>query len=157
MKRCDWANSNPLEIDHHDKEWGVPVHDDRLLFELLILESAQSGLSWATILKKRDGYLEVFDNFEAKKIAKYSDNKIEKLLQDVRIVRHKQKINATIENAKKFLVVQKEFANFDSYIWSFVNGKPIVNSWQKASEVPASTSVSVAMSKDLKKALRRFV
>lgn len=157
MKRCDWATSNPLEMEHHDKEWGVPVHDDRLLFELLILESAQSGLSWLTILKKRTGYLQAFDNFEAKKIAKYSDNKVQKLLQNPEIVRHKQKISATIENAKQFLVVQKEFASFDAYIWSFVDGKTIQNAWQQSSEVPASTPASTAMSKDLKKRGFKFV
>lgn len=157
MKRCEWANSNPLETEHHDVEWGVPVHDDRLLFEMLILESAQSGLSWATILKKRKGYLKAFDNFDVKKISKYTDKKIEKLLQDTSIVRHKQKINATIENAKQVLTIQNEYGSFDAYIWSFVEGKPIKNSWQYSSEVPASTSVSEAMSKDLKKKGFKFI
>ncbi len=110
MERCEWANSNPLEIKHHDEEWGVPVYDDRLLFEMLILESAQSGLSWATILQKRSGYLKAFDNFDVKKIAKYSSKKVESLLNDKGIVRNKLKINATIENAKKVLEIQKETA-----------------------------------------------
>ncbi len=157
MKRCDWANSNPLETEHHDKEWGVPVHDDRLLFEMLILESAQSGLSWATILQKRKGYLNAFDNFDARKIAKYTDKKIEKLLQDAGIVRHKLKINATIENARLFLGIQNEYGSFDTYIWSFVEGKPVKNSWKKLSDVPTSTPASEAMSKGLKKKGFKFV
>lgn len=151
MKRCAWAVSNPLETHHHDKEWGVPVHDDRLLFEMLILEGAQSGLSWATILQKRQGYLKAFDQFNAKKIAAYTPKKIESLLADTGIVRHKLKINATVTNAKCFLDIQKEYGSFDTYIWSFVGGKPIINSWQNESEVPASTAESEAMSKALKK------
>ena len=157
MKRCDWANSNPLETEHHDNEWGVPIHDDRLLFEMLILESAQSGLSWTTILQKRAGYLQAFDNFDAKKIAKYSDKKVEQLLQNPGIVRHKQKINATVENAKQFLKIQSEYGSFDTYIWSFVEAKPINNSWKKQSDVPAKTQTSDAMSKDLKKRGFKFV
>lgn len=157
MKRCDWANSNPLETEHHDKEWGVPVHDDRLLFEMLILESAQSGLSWATILKKRIGYLNAFDNFDAQKIAKYTDKKIERLLQDTGIVRNKLKIKATIGNAKKFLDIQNEYGSFDTYIWSFVDGKPVKNSWRKLSDVPASTPTSETMSKELKKKGFKFI
>jgi len=157
MKRCDWANSNSLEMEYHDKEWGVPIHDDRSLFEMLILESAQSGLSWVTILKKRKGYLSAFDNFDAKKISKYTDKNIEYLLQNPEIVRHRQKIYATIENARQFLIIQDEYGSFDKYIWSFVAGKPIKNSWQHLSNVPASTSVSEAMSKDLKKKGFKFV
>ncbi len=157
MKRCDWATSNPLETEHHDKEWGVPVHDDRLLFEMLILESAQAGLSWATILQKRAGYLQAFDNFDAKKVAKYSAKKVEKLLQNSGIVRNKLKINATVENAKQFLEIQKEYGSFDIYIWSFADVKPINNAWKKQSDVPAKTQVSDAMSKDLKKKGFKFV
>ena len=157
MKRCDWATSNPLETEHHDKEWGVPVHDDQLLFEMLILESAQAGLSWATILQKRAGYLQAFDNFDAKKVAKYSTKKIEKLLQNTGIVRNKLKINATVENAKQFLEIQKEYGSFDMYIWSFVDAKPINNSWKKQSDVPAKTQASDAMSKGLKKKGFKFV
>ncbi len=157
MKRCDWATSNPLETEHHDKEWGVPVHDDRLLFEMLILESAQAGLSWATILQKRAGYLQAFDNFNAKKVAKYSAKKIETLLQNPGIVRNKLKINATVENAKQFLEIQKEYGSFDMYIWSFVDARPINNSWKKQSDVPAKTQASDAMSKGLKKKGFKFV
>jgi len=157
MKRCDWANSNPLEIKYHDEEWGVPVHDDRLLFELLILEGAQAGLSWATILQKRLGYLKAFDNFDARKVARYSDAKKEKLLQDSGIVRNKLKVNAAVVNAKCFLAVQKEYGSFDAYIWSFVNGKPVHNRWKKMSDVPTSTPEAEAMSKDLKKKGFKFV
>jgi len=157
MKRCDWANSNPLETKHHDEEWGVPIHDDRLLFEMLILEGAQSGLSWATILQKREGYLKAFDNFDARKIAKYTDKKIEQLLQDPGIVRNKLKVNATRENAKRFLEIQKEYESFDAYIWSFVGGKPINNSWKKRTDVPTNTPESDAMSKDLKKKGFKFI
>ncbi len=157
MKRCDWANSNPLETEHHDKEWGVPIHDDRLLFEMLILESAQSGLSWATILQKREGYLNAFDNFDAHKIVKYTDKKIERLLQDTGIVRNKLKIKATIGNARKFLDIQNEYGSFDTYIWSFVDGKPIKNSWRKLSDVPTSTPASATMSKELKKKGFKFI
>ena len=157
MKRCEWANANLLETKHHDEEWGVPLHDDRLLFELLILESAQSGLSWATILQKREGYLKAFNHFDAKKIARYSDKKIASLMNDAGIVRNKLKINATIENAKQFLVIQKEYGSFDHYIWSFVNGKPINNQWKTGAEVPSSSEESEAMSKDLKKRGFKFV
>lgn len=157
MDRCDWANSNSLEMEYHDNEWGVPVHDDRLLFEMLILESAQSGLSWITILKKRKGYLSAFDNFDVKKIAKYTEKEIEILLQNSDIVRHKQKISATIVNAKQVLKVQSEYGSFDAYIWSFVDGKTINNARLKTADVPSSTAVSEAMSKDLKKRGFKFV
>ena len=157
MERCEWANSNRLETKHHDDEWGVPVHDDRMLFEMLILESAQSGLSWATILQKRSGYLKAFDNFDVEKIAKYSTTKVESLLSDTGIVRNKLKINATIENAKRCLDTQKEYGSFDAYIWSFVGGKPINNQWKEMAEVPSSTPESEQMSKDLKKKGFKFV
>lgn len=157
MKRCDWAQSNELETLYHDEEWGVPSHDDRYLFEMLILEGAQSGLSWATILQKRAGYLKAFDNFDARKIAKYTPKRIEKLLQDTGIVRNKAKVNATVSNAKVFLEIQEEFGSFDKYIWSFVGGKPINNSWEDVSDVPTSTAESDAMSKDLKKRGFKFV
>ncbi len=157
MKRCAWAEKSPLEIKYHDQEWGVPVHDDRLLFELLILEGAQAGLSWATILQKRAGYLKAFDNFDARKIARYSDAKKEKLLQDPGIVRNRLKVSAAVENAKCFLAVQKEYGSFDAYIWSFVDGKPIQNRWKKMSALPVSTSVAEVMSKDLKKKGFKFV
>jgi DNA-3-methyladenine glycosylase I len=157
MKRCDWANSNLLDIEYHDEEWGNPVHDDRKLFEMLILEGAQAGLSWSTILKKRDGYLKAFDGFDAKKIAKYKEKKIEKLLQNSGIVRNRLKINATVENAKRFLEIQNEYGSFDTYIWSFTGRKPINNSWKKQSDVPANTSESDVMSKDLKKKGFKFI
>ncbi len=157
MKRCDWANASAKEIEYHDNEWGIPVHDDRLLFEMLILEGAQSGLSWSTILQKRAGYLNAFDNFDAEKIACYGDEKVAELLQDSGIVRNKLKIKATIENAKQFLAIQHEYGSFDRYIWSFVDGKPINNGWRSLSEVPASTPVSEAMSKDLKRRGFKFI
>ena len=158
MKRCDWAEKHELETRYHDEEWGVPVYDDdRLLFEMLILEGAQSGLSWLTILSKREGYLNAFDNFDAKKIARYSDKKIEKLLANPDIVRNKLKINATIENAKRFLDIQKEYGTFCEYIWSFVGGKPINNAWKSSSDIPSASPESDAMSKDLKKKGFKFV
>ena len=157
MKRCDWANSNNLETQYHDIEWGVPIHDDRLLFEMLILEGAQSGLSWATILKKRSGYLKAFDNFDARKISRYTAKKVERLISNPEIVRHKLKILATIENSKCFLEIQKEWGSFDSYIWSFVSDKPINNSWKIMSDVPTSTPESMLMSKQLKKDGFKFV
>lgn len=158
MKRCEWAeNTSPEELSYHDGEWGVPVHDDRLLFEFLILEGAQAGLSWSTILKKREGYRAAFDNFDAKKIARYSDKKIEKLLQNPEIVRNRLKVNATVTNAKLFLGIQKEFGSFDAYIWGFVTGKPIKNKWKKMADVPASTAESDTMSKDMKKRGFKFV
>ncbi|MDH4231169.1 MAG: DNA-3-methyladenine glycosylase I [Nitrospirota bacterium] len=150
MKRCDWANSNLLVTRHHDEEWGVPVHDDRLLFEMLILEGAQAGLSWAAILQKREGYLKAFDNFDARKIAGYSAEKIEQLLQNPEIVRNKLKINATVENARRFLEIQNDYGSFDAFIWSFVGGKPINNSRGKLSDIPASTPESDTMSRNLR-------
>lgn len=157
MKRCDWANGSSLEIDYHDKEWGVPVHDDRLLFEMLTLEGAQAGLSWSTVLKKRQGYINAFDNFDVKKVSKYSQKKIDKLLSNPGIIRNKLKVNSTVENAKRFIAIQKEFKTFDAYIWSFVEGEPIVNAWKTMADLPASTAESEAMSKDLKKRGFKFV
>ena len=157
MKRCDWANTNPLETEHHDEEWGVPIHDDRLLFEMIILEGAQSGLSWATILQKRNGYLKAFDNFDARKISKFSDKKIQELLQNPEIVRNKLKINATVENAKRFLEIQNEYGSFDSFVWSFVRGNPITNAWKIISDVPTRSAESDEMSKGLKKKGFKFI
>lgn len=150
ITRCGWATTESM-IAYHDQEWGVPVHDDRLLFEFLILEGAQAGLSWSTILNKRDNYRKAFDNFDAQKIAKYDARKIKKLLADAGIVRNKLKIAAAVQNAKAFLAVQKEFGNFDAYIWSFVNNQPIRNKFNKMKDVPARTPESDAMSKDLLK------
>lgn len=157
MDRCEWAETGELEIKYHDEHWGVPVHDDRLLFEMLILEGAQAGLSWSTILKKRETYLDAFDNFDADKISKYSDEKIAELMQNSGIVRNRLKINGAITNAKKFLEVQKEYGTFDRYIWSFVNGHPINNKWAVLSDVPVSSVESTAMSKSLKKRGFKFI
>ncbi len=150
ITRCGWATTESM-IAYHDKEWGVPVHDDRLLFEFLILEGAQAGLSWSTILNKRDNYRKAFDNFDAEKIARYDARKIKKLLADAGIVRNKLKVAAAVQNAKAFLAVQKEFGNFDAYIWSFVNNQPIRNKVRTMKQVPARTPDSDAMSKDLLK------
>ncbi|MBI1939329.1 MAG: DNA-3-methyladenine glycosylase I [Ignavibacteriales bacterium] len=149
--RCQWTSSDPLYQKYHDEEWGTPVHDDRKLFEMLILEGAQAGLSWITILRKRENYLKAFDNFDAKKIAKYDSKKVTQLLRNEEIIRNKLKINAAIQNAKLFLEVQKEFGSFDKYIWQFTGGKPIKNKWKTIKEVPPKTIESDAMSKDLKK------
>ncbi|WP_420548323.1 DNA-3-methyladenine glycosylase I [Curvivirga sp.] len=157
MKRCDWSESNPLETKYHDEEWGVPVHDDRLLFEILVLEGMQSGLSWATILAKRSGYQEAVDNFDAAQIATYGEDKIQALLQDERVVRNKLKVNAIISNAKAFLKIQEEHGSFDTYIWSFVQHEPIINNWQKVEDVPAVTPIAEDMSKSLKKQGFKFV
>ena len=157
MRRCEWANGSPLEMEYHDSEWGVPVHDDRVLFEFLILEGAQAGLSWSTILKKREGYRAAFDDFDAQKIARYDEDKIAALLSDPGIVRNRLKVAATVLNARLFLAVQKEFGSFDRYIWSFVGGKPIINTRTTAKDVPAKTAESDAMSKDLVKRGFKFV
>jgi DNA-3-methyladenine glycosylase I len=154
--RCGWAR-NDLAIAYHDREWGVPQHDDRVLFEFLILEGAQAGLSWDTILKKRENYRRAFDNFDPKKIAKYDKRKIAALMADEGIVRNRLKIEATISNAKSFLVLQSEFGSFDKYVWRFVGGKPIVNRWDGLKQIPASTHESDALSKDLRKRDFRFV
>ena len=154
--RCGWAKTEP-NISYHDTEWGVPHHDDDALFELLILEGAQAGLSWSTILNKRDGYRRAFDNFNGRRIARYDARKIKQLLANPEIVRNRLKIAATVQNAKAFLAVQKEFGSFDAYIWQFVGMRPIQNAWHQLSEVPARTAESDAMSKDLKKRGFKFV
>jgi DNA-3-methyladenine glycosylase I len=156
MKRCDWAK-NDLAVEYHDSEWGVPVHDDRLLFEFLILEGAQAGLSWDTILRKREAYREAFDNFDAAKVARYSDARCAKLMQNAGIVRNRLKIASAVRNAKAFLAVQKEFGSFDKYIWSFVDGRPIDGKLKQLGDVPAKTEISDAISKDLKKRGFNFV
>ncbi|MCI0534545.1 MAG: DNA-3-methyladenine glycosylase I [Verrucomicrobiales bacterium] len=156
LSRCSWAKTE-LSIAYHDTEWGVPVHDDRLLFEFLILEGAQAGLSWETILKKRDQYRRVFDNFDARKVARYNERKVQKLLADPGIIRNRLKISAAIQNAKAFLSVQKEFGSFDRYIWQFVEGEPKTNSWKSLQQLPARTPESDAMSKDLVKREFKFV
>ena len=155
-KRCPWAK-NELAIQYHDEEWGMPLHDDRMLFEFLILEGAQAGLSWDTILKKRDHYRTVFNNFDPQRVAHYTPRKVEKLLADPGIVRNRLKLESAIKNAKAFLTVQKEFGSFDAYIWQFVGGKPRRNAWSSFREVPAKTAESDAVSKDLKKRGFSFV
>jgi len=157
MKRCEWVSDALIYIDYHDKEWGVPEHDDKKLFELLTLEGAQAGLSWLTILKKRDNYREAFNNFDIKKVATYTQTKVEELMQNKGIVRNRLKIEATIKNANSILAIQKEFGNFDTYIWRFVGGKPKINAWSSLSEIPAKTPESDAMSKDLIKRGFKFV
>ncbi len=156
MQRCPWPKTE-LDLAYHDQEWGVPVHDDCLLFEMLILEGAQAGLSWSTILKKRDNYRAAFDHFDARKISRYDARKVKQLLNDAGIVRNRLKIAATIQNAKAFLAVQKEFGSFDSYIWQFVGGKPVKNQRRAMKEVPGRTPESDAMSKDLLKHGFKFV
>jgi DNA-3-methyladenine glycosylase I len=156
VKRCSWAR-NDLAILYHDKEWGVPVHDDRLFFEFLILEGAQAGLSWDTILRKRDAYRKAFDNFAPEKVARYGEAKIAKLLQNEGIIRNRLKINSAVSNARAYLEVQKEQGSFDKYIWSFVGGKPLDNKVKTMSDVPAKTEISDAVSVDLKKRGFNFV
>ena len=157
ITRCAWAESGPLERRYHDKEWGVPLYDDRRLFELLILEGAQAGLSWSTILKKREGYRKAFDNFDAEKIARYTSGKIARLLADPGIVRNRLKIAATIENARVYLEVKKELGGFSDYLWQFVGGEPRINTWKTMRALPAHTTESDAMSKALKKRGFKFV
>ena len=148
-KRCGWAESDPLLVAYHDTEWGVPLHDDRALFEFLILEGAQAGLSWSTILRKRPAYRKAFDRFDSRKVARYQEAKIQELLADEGIVRNQLKIRAAVRNAAAFLAVQKEFGRFVHYIWQFVGGRPVRNRWRTSSEVPARTDQSDAMSRDL--------
>jgi len=154
--RCGWAK-NDLMVAYHDAEWGVPAHDDRRLFEFLILEGAQAGLSWDTILRKRENYRAAFDDFDAEKIAGYDEKKLNELLQNEGIIRNRLKIASAVSNAKSYLKVKDEFGSFDSYIWNFVDGVSIVNRWNNLSEVPAKTSLSDAMSKDLKRRGFNFV
>lgn len=155
-KRCSWAK-NDLAIAYHDAEWGVPLHDERGLFEFLILEGAQAGLSWDTILRRRDNYRVVFDNFDAEKVARYNDKKVAELLQNEGIIRNRLKVASAIGNAKAFLRVQDEIGSFDKYIWNFVDGEPVKNKLKDMSEVPAKTAVSDAISKDLKRRGFNFV
>jgi DNA-3-methyladenine glycosylase I len=154
--RCGWANGE-LYIAYHDKEWGVPVHDDRVLFEFLLLEGAQAGLSWITILKKRENYRRAFDDFDAQKIARYDKRKLRRLLADPGIVRNRLKIESSVGNARAFLAVQKEFGSFDRYIWQFVGGRPRRNKWKSLKDLPAITPESDAMSRDLLKRGFKFV
>ncbi len=155
--RCGWCGTDPLYVAYHDTEWGVPVHDDRLLFEFLILEGAQAGLSWITILKKREAYRRAFAGFDAEKVARFGPRQVARLLADAGIVRNRLKIEAAINNAQRFLAVQEEFGSFDEYVWRFVDGRPIVNRWKTLKQVPASTPASDALSKDLKTRGFKFV
>jgi DNA-3-methyladenine glycosylase I len=157
MKRCEWANRSELQESYHDHEWGVPIHGDRSLFEFLVLEGAQAGLSWSTILRKREAYRKAFDNFDVQKISRYSKSDISRLLVNSEIIRNKLKIHATITNARAFLRVQEQFGSFDHYIWQFVKGRPIQNSWKKITDIPSSTPESEAMSRDLQKRGFKFV
>jgi DNA-3-methyladenine glycosylase I len=156
-KRCDWPGDDLLYQHYHDTEWGVPLHDDQRLFEFLILEGAQAGLSWITILRKRENYRAAFDGFDANRIARYDANKIESLLQNAGIVRNRLKVEAAVINAQKFLDVQNEFGSFDKFIWQFVEGKPIQNKWRSPNLVPATTPESDAMSKELKRRGFKFI
>ena len=157
-RRCRWVSpENELYTEYHDEDWGVPVHDDHKLFEMLALEGAQAGLSWETVLKKRDAYKKAFDNFDPKKVTKYDEKKIEELLQNDGIIRNRLKINSAIQNAKVFLDIQSEFDSFDKYIWEFVNGKPIQNARKSYKEVPVTTEISNTISEDLKKRGMNFV
>jgi DNA-3-methyladenine glycosylase I len=155
--RCEWATTDPLSMRYHDEEWGIPEHDDQRLFEFLVLEGAQAGLSWLTILRKRDNYRKAFDDFGARLIAEYDEKKVAELLLNTGIVRNKLKILATIQNAKAFLAIQQEFGSFDRYIWQFIGGTPKKNAWKTLKEIPAKTSESEAMSKDLIKRGFKFV
>lgn len=155
--RCEWAGSDPLYVTYHDEEWGVPAHDDRHLFEMLILEGAQAGLSWITILRKREAYRAAFDQFDPEKMARYNDAKLAELLANPGIVRNRRKIEASVQNARAFLAVQAKFGSFDAYIWRFVDGRPIQNQWTSLAQIPAQTPQSTAMSKDLRKRGFNFV
>ncbi|MFQ5431866.1 MAG: DNA-3-methyladenine glycosylase I [Nitrospinota bacterium] len=157
IKRCEWADSNPLYVAYHDKEWGVPVHNDRKIFEFLILEGAQAGLSWLTVLKKRQNYKKAFDNFNAEKIARYDRKKVNELLQNPGIIRNRLKIAAAITNARAFLEAKEECGGFNKFIWRFVGGKPIINKRKKMGDIPATTPESDAMSRELKRRGFKFV
>lgn len=156
LKRCPWAMTDKM-IDYHDKEWGVPIHDDRALFEMLVLESMQAGLSWNTVLNKRENFRKAFDNFEPELVAQYDQDKIDTLLADAGIIRNKLKINAAINNATRFLEMQKEYGSFDCFIWAYVAFSPIVNDWEEMKDIPARTELSDRISKDLKKRGFKFV
>lgn len=154
MNRCPWCGNDELYVKYHDEEWGVPVHDDKKHFEFLVLESAQAGLNWLTVLRKRENYRKAYDDFDVYKVSQYDENKIEELMQNAGIIRNRKKIEASINNAERFIEIQKEFGSFDKYIWSFVNNSPVANNWNDISEVPATSELSDKVSKDLK--LRGF-
>jgi DNA-3-methyladenine glycosylase I len=155
--RCAWAGDDPLYIAYHDLEWGVPVHDDRRLFEFLILEGAQAGLSWSTILRKREGYRQAFAGFDPQEVARFDETRIRELLADPAIVRNRRKVEAAVANARAFLAIREEYGSFDAYVWGFVGGAPVQNRWQSLAELPAQTPVSQALSRDLARRGFRFV
>jgi DNA-3-methyladenine glycosylase I len=155
--RCEWAGTEPLMVAYHDDEWGVPTHDDHALFELLTLEGAQAGLSWRTILNKREGYRAALAGFDPANVAHFTDGDVDRLLNDTSIVRHRGKIESTVNNARQILAVQDEHDSFDAYVWSFVDGTPVVGAWKELGDLPSSTPVSVALSRDLKRRGFRFV
>jgi DNA-3-methyladenine glycosylase I len=157
LTRCEWTGSDSLMVDYHDQEWGLPLHDDRKLFEFLILEGMQAGLSWMTILRKRENFRQAFDGFDPLKVAQYDQTKFKELMANPGIIRNRRKIEAAAQNAKAFLEVQGEFGSFDTYMWQFVGGKPLVNGWKTMSQIPSKTKESEAMSKDLKKRGFNFV
>lgn len=157
IERCPWCGDDPLYVAYHDNEWGVPCHDDRRLFEFLILEGAQAGLAWITILRKREAYRRAFDDFDPALVARYGDADVARLLADPGIVRNRLKIAATIANARAFLAVQNQFGSFDAYLWRFVDGKPVRNAWRTMAEIPAETAISAAMSRELKARGFKFV
>ena len=157
IKRCTWCGNDPQYVAYHDKDWGVPVYDDRLLFEMLILEGAQAGLSWLTILQKRGNYQKAFHDFDAARIARYDQQEIDRLMQDAGIVRNRLKIEAAVKNARGFLQVREEFSSFSDYLWRYVDGKQIVNEWKKLSDIPTHTKISNQLSKDLKKRGFNFI
>ena len=158
IKRCGWVNgTDPVMLEYHDREWGVPVHDDRKHFQFLVLEAAQAGLSWAIVLRKREGYRRAFSEFDPEKVARYTGNRVEKLTLDPSIIRNRMKIEAAVRNARHFLAVQDQFGSFDSYCWRFVDGRPRLNRWKTMKDVPATSAESDAFSKDLKKRGLSFV
>lgn len=157
LQRCSWALGSKLEQIYHDTEWGVPLHDDKKLFELITLEGAQAGLSWATVLNRRENYRMLFDDFEVEKIARYDNRKIESLLTNPGIIRNRLKVEATVSNARAFIALQNEFGSFDAFIWQFIDGKPIVNQWKDVENIPSHTPLSDRLSKQLKKRGFRFV
>jgi DNA-3-methyladenine glycosylase I len=157
MNRCPWCGTNELYVKYHDEEWGIPVHDDKKHFEFLVLESAQAGLNWLTILKKRENYRKAYDGFDALKVSQYDKEKMEELMQNEGIIRNRRKIEASINNAKHFLEIQKEFGSFDNYIWTFVDNKPVINHWENISQVPASSELSNKVSSDLKRRGFKFL
>ena len=157
MNRCPWSNSNEIYIKYHDEEWGVPVHDDKKHFEFLVLESAQAGLSWLTVLKKRENYRIAYDAFDVLKVAEYNEEKVNELLQNSGIIRNKMKIIASINNAKLFIKIQEQYGSFDKYIWNFVDNQPVINHWESISQVPTTSDLSDLVSKDLKKRGFKFL